>query len=230
MLRSIVSGCLISVSVCCLLGGCSDPALSGPGPTPHGPAREMLSEITDAAYTNLLGEMGDPNFGDGSQAVMKTMAAEMEKRLEGKADLLRQHARWKLQKLPRRELNSDDYRVVLEKTDIIDEMKEDIEEGDKKQTRVFLWDPLQVAAQFRMMLVARQLSVEDVGRMAMINNVSYQRPSAVDASPEAPVIAWFVGPDVTVCHLTYDQKLNAYLPTKVRWLREKSFPTSWPEK
>jgi hypothetical protein len=82
------------------------------------------------------------------------------------------------------------------------------------------WDAKQTASHLRRNLVARHAGPEEFARLAMIGSLAPPLFHAVNADPQAPVIAIQTGPDVVVVSLRHCDK-GYYIPEQVRWLRHR---------
>lgn len=84
------------------------------------------------------------------------------------------------------------------------------------------WDPVRVLMVMRSMLHARAFGPRVMGRRALLDNFAPPRVRLLVATPEAPVLAAWSGPEVVVVTLELDPGIGAWLPTKVEWLRERA--------
>ena len=206
------------------------------GPTPRPPAApcpggpdpavtEALREISDAAHRALLPSLSEIPLGElpdrGSAAVQPLM-----ERYEG---LLRAEAGRRLAALPRLDpARLPPYAKMtesLEKGVGWDLTKLGL--GSLGMMRWATWDAIQVGAMIRAMVLAR-LGTEELARRTMLGH--FGTPvSAVDASADAPVLAFHAGPEVFVVTLRYTALTHGYVPVTVDW-RTEVRPSETPPK
>ena len=207
---------------------CADSSTSAERDYRRGPAEEVLARY----HTALRQAVRERLAAEGAEALTRDMdfihvlAGEVAKdTLAEHQTTLRAHAEWTLSRLPRGELPDltgwEEVPLVginslFTGANLVGSHVDAFFPG------AFLdavaWDPLRVASIARTVLASRQLATSEFALRALVDSVAPPCFVAVDATPDAPHLAFLDAGEVFSIRMRRDDRVY-YLPTEIRWYR-----------